>query len=64
MKDNNLPKFEDSDAFLFLEAMRAGGDTQLVRHFCKSMRDWNKTLLNAIDKQRGSEREQYGQYKS
>ncbi len=57
MKTNKLPKFEDSDAAVFLRALELGGDTQVIRHFVKSMRIWDKELLSAIDREKGQERE-------
>lgn len=58
MKTRNLPRFEDSDAFLFFDVARKGRkDLGNMSHFAASMLIWNKTLLNAIDKQKGSERE-------
>lgn len=58
MKINNLPRFEDSDAFLFFDVARKGRkDLGNMSHFLASMPIWDKTLLKAIDKQRGLERE-------
>lgn len=54
---NNYRKFEDSDAYLFWNAvkMTGGRDIDTVRHFCKSMKIYNKELVNAS--QKGIERE-------
>ncbi len=56
MKTNKEPKFEESDACVFFRALELSGDPQLVRHFCKSMKIWNKTLLEEARK-REAERE-------
>lgn len=52
-----VKKFQESDAFVFLNAMRMGGDTQVVRHFLKSMKDWDKELINARNKNKTPEME-------
>ena len=53
--DKTHIKFEDSDAYVFFKAFEATGDTQIGRQFCKSMKIWNKQLINAS--QKGQERE-------
>lgn len=56
MKENKQAKFEESDACVFFRAFELTGDTQLARQFCKSMKIWNKTLLENARK-REMERE-------
>jgi len=46
-----MPKFIESDAYTFFDAMRMGfKDLDVTRHFVKSMKEWDKTLLNAREK--------------
>lgn len=50
-------KFTDSDAFVFYNALRNGlGDTQTMRHFLASMKQWDKTLISQASK-KGEEKE-------
>ncbi len=56
MKAQQQPRFEESDACVFFRAFELTGDPQLARQFCKSMKIWNKTLLEEARK-RGTERE-------
>ena len=51
-------RFEDSDAYTFFNAMRMGvKDLDVARHFVKSMKEWDKTLLNSLNKNKAPERD-------
>lgn len=52
------PKFEDSDACVYFRKLQEfGGDLDDWRLFVASMRKWDKTLVNAYERNKSPERE-------
>lgn len=53
-----MPKFTESKAFTFFNAMQIGfKDLDIVRHFVKSMKEWDKELINARNRNKAPEME-------
>ena len=53
-----MPKFTESDAYAFYNAMRMGvKDLEVARHFVKSMKVWDKELINARNRNKAPEME-------